>query len=151
MTDNKVQKMHLVCPHCNATNRVPSDKLQAELNCGKCHADLLQAHPDNLVEAAFNAQLAKSDLPLVVDFWAPWCGPCRSMAPAYEKVSHDMHGKARFVKVNTEDEQGLAAKFNIRSIPTLAVFAGGREIARQPGAMSAPDVARWVSAALLKA
>ena len=143
--------LHLVCPHCNATNRVPSDKLQAELNCGKCHAALLLAHPDNLGEAAFNAQLAKSDLPLVVDFWAPWCGPCRSMAPAYEKVSHDMHGKARFVKVNTEVEQGLAAKFNIRSIPTLAVFAGGREIARQPGAMSAPDVARWVSAALLKA
>jgi thioredoxin 2 len=151
MTENTVQKMHLVCPHCNATNRVPSDKLQAELNCGKCHAALLQAHPDNLGEAAFKAQLAKSDLPLVVDFWAPWCGPCRAMAPAYEKVSQDLHGKARFVKVNTEDEQGLAAKFNIRSIPTLAVFAGGREIARQPGAMSAPDVARWVSAALLKA
>ena len=151
MTENTVQKMHLVCPHCNATNRVPSDKLQAELNCGKCHAALLQAHPENLGEVAFNAQLAKSDLPLVVDFWAPWCGPCRAMAPAYEKVSHDMHGKARFVKVNTEDEQDLAAKFNIRSIPTLAVFAGGREIARQPGAMSAPDVARWVSAALLKA
>ena len=143
--------LHLVCPHCNATNRVPSDKLQAELNCGKCHAALLQAHPDNLGEVAFNAQLAKSDLPLVVDFWAPWCGPCRAMAPAYEKVSHDLHGKARFVKVNTEDEQGLAAKFNIRSIPTLAVFAGGREIARQPGAMLAPDLARWVSAALLKA
>ena len=143
--------LHLVCPHCNATNRVPSDKLQAEINCGKCHAALLQAHPDNLGEAAFNAQLSKSDSPLVVDFWAPWCGPCRAMAPAYEKVSHDMHGKARFVKVNTEDEQGLAAKFNIRSIPTLAVFAGGREIARQPGAMSAPDLARWVSAALLKA
>ncbi len=151
MTENTVQKMHLVCPHCNATNRVPSDKLQAELNCGKCHAALLQEHPDNLGEAAFNAQLAKSDLPLVVDVWAPWCGPCRAMAPAYEKVSHDLHGKARFVKVNTEDEQGLAAQFNIRSIPTLAVFAGGREIARQPGAMSAPDVARWVSAALLKA
>ena len=151
MTDTVIQKMHLVCPHCNATNRVPSDKLQAELNCGKCHAALLQAHPDNLGEVAFNAQLAKSDLPLVVDFWAPWCGPCRAMAPAYERVSQDMLGKARFVKVNTEDEQGLAAKFNIRSIPTLAVFAGGREIARQPGAMSAPDVARWVSAALLKA
>lgn len=150
MTENTVQKMHLVCPHCNATNRVPSNKLQAELNCGKCQAALLQAHPVNLGEAAFNAQLAKSDLPMVVDFWAPWCGPCRAMAPAYEKVSHDMHGKARFVKVNTEDEQGLAVKFNIRSIPTLAVFAGGREIARQPGAMSAPDVARWVSAALLK-
>ena len=142
--------LHLVCPHCNATNRVPSDKLQAELNCGKCHQPLLAAHPDNLGEAAFNAQLAKSDLPLVVDFWAPWCGPCRMMAPAYEKVSQDMQGKARFVKVNTEVEQGLAATYNIRSIPTLAVFAGGREIARQPGAMSAPDLARWVSAALRK-
>ena len=142
--------LHLVCPHCNATNRVPSDKLQAELNCGKCHQPLLAAHPDNLGEAAFNAQLAKSDLPMVVDFWAPWCGPCRMMAPAYDKVSQDMQGKARFVKVNTEVEQGLAATYNIRSIPTLAVFAGGREIARQPGAMSAPDLARWVSAALLK-
>ena len=151
MNDTTVTKMHLVCPHCNATNRVPSDKLQAELNCGKCQEHLLTAHPDNLGEAAFNAQLAKSDLPMVVDFWAPWCGPCRMMAPAYEKVSQDMQGKARFVKVNTEDEQGLAAKYNIRSIPTLAVFAGGREMARQPGAMSAPDLARWVSAALLKA
>ena len=151
MTDSAVQKMHLVCPHCNATNRVPSDKLQAELNCGQCHAPLLSSRPDNLGEAAFNAQLSKSDLPVVVDFWAPWCGPCRMMAPAYEKVSQDLHGRARFVKVNTEEEQGLAAKFNIRRIPTLAVFAGGREIARQPGAMSAPDLARWVSAALLKA
>ena len=151
MNDTTVTKMHLVCPHCNATNRVPSDKLQAELNCGKCQEHLLTAHPDNLGEAAFNAQLAKSYLPMVVDFWAPWCGPCRMMAPAYEKVSQDMQGKARFVKVNTEDEQGLAAKYNIRSIPTLAVFAGGREMARQPGAMSAPDLARWVSAALLKA
>ena len=151
MTDNTVQKMHLVCPHCNATNRVPSDKLQAELNCGQCHASLLSEHPDNLGETAFNAQIAKSDLPVVVDFWAPWCGPCRMIAPAYEKVSQDMQGRARFVKVNTEVEQGLAAKFNIRSIPTLAVFAGGREITRQPGAMSANDLMRWVSAALLKA
>ena len=143
-------KMHLVCPHCNATNRVPADKLQAELNCGSCHASLLHALPDNLGEVGFNAQLVKSDLPVVVDFWAPWCRPCRMMAPAYEKVSQDMQGRARFVKVNTEDEQNLAARYNIRSIPTLAVFADGREIARQPGAMSAPDLVRWVSAALLR-
>lgn len=143
--------LHLVCPHCNATNRVPADKLQAELNCGRCHMALLDAHPDNLGDAAFRAQLAKSDLPLVVDFWAPWCGPCRMMAPAYEKVSHDMLGRARFVKVNTEDEQSLAVAYNIRSIPTLAVFVGGREVARQAGAMQATDLARWVSAALAKA
>jgi thioredoxin 2 len=150
MTQSTIQKIHLVCPHCNATNRVPADKLQAELNCGQCHAALLSAQPDNLGEAAFNAQIAKSDLPVVVDFWAPWCGPCRMMAPAYEKVSQDMQGRARFVKVNTEVEQGLAAKYNIRSIPTLAVFSGGREMARQPGAMSAADLMRWVSAALPK-
>ena len=144
------KSLHLVCPQCNVTNRVPRDKLHAELNCGKCQAPLLTAHPDNLGEVAFNAQLVKSDIPMVVDFWALWCGPCRMMAPAFEKVSQDMQGRARFVKVNTEAEQDLAAKFNIRSIPTLAVFSGGSEIARQPGAMSATDLMRWVSAALLK-
>ncbi len=146
-----MSSIHVVCPRCNATNRLPSDKLLAEPTCGRCHQALLAAQPEHLGEAAFNAQIAKSELPVVVDFWAPWCGPCRTMAPAYDQVSQAMQGRARFVKVNTEDEPGLAARYAIRSIPTVAVFVAGREIARQPGAMSAPDLARWVSAALAKA
>jgi len=143
MTESIVQKMHLVCPHCNATNRVPSDKLQAELNCGSCHASLLNAHPDNLGEAAFNAQLAKSDLPLVVDFWAPWCGPCRMMAPAFEQAAQQLEPHFRLAKVNTEAVPALGQRFQIRSIPTLALFVGGREVARQPGALGAADIVRW--------
>jgi thioredoxin 2 len=147
MTEN----LHVVCPQCNATNRVPTGKLTADPNCGKCQTPLLEPHPDNLGAVAFNAQLSKSDLPLVVDFWAPWCGPCLMMAPAFEKVSREMHGCARFVKVNTEVEQSLAATYNIRSIPTLAIFSQGREIARQAGAISAVDLTRWISAALPQA
>ena len=144
MNDTTVTKMHLVCPHCNATNRVPSDKLQAELNCGKCHQPLLTAHPDNLAEVAFNAQLSKSELPMVVDFWAPWCGPCRTMAPEFEKVCAQLEPRARFAKVDTEAHQDVGAQYQIRSIPTLAIFKAGREVARISGARSARDFAQWI-------
>lgn len=127
--------VHLVCPRCSTTNRVPGDKLQAVLTCGQSRDTLLTPEADNLNETALMAQLAKSRLPLVIDLWASWCGPCRMMAPAFEKVSQDMRGRARFVKINPEDEPGLAGACAIRSIPTLAVFFEGREIARQPGAM----------------
>lgn len=140
--------LHLVCPHCNTTNRVPADRLGAEPVCGRCQKALIDGHPPSLGEDAFEAQVAKSDLPVVVDFWAPWCGPCRMMAPAFEQASEQMKLRARFVKVNTDEEEAVSRQFAIRSIPTLAVFKGGREIARQSGAMSAGDLVRWVNSVI---
>jgi thioredoxin 2 len=140
--------LHIVCPHCHTTNRVRQADLTQAPDCGGCHKPLFVAHSLALTEPLFDRHVSRSQIPLLVDFWAPWCGPCRMMAPAFEKVSKDLHGQARFVKVNTEVEQSLAAAYNIRSIPTLAIFANGREMIRQAGAMSATDLARWVSAAL---
>jgi thioredoxin 2 len=139
---------HLVCPYCNATNRVPSDKNMGEAQCGRCHKPLFEGKPSELDVAGFDAQINKSDVPVVVDFWAPWCGPCRMMAPAYEAASQRMYPQARFVKVNTEEQQALSARYGIRSIPTLAVFRGGKEVARQAGAMSEGDMTRWIQAAI---
>lgn len=136
--------VHLVCPHCSATNRVPADRLDGDPVCGRCSKPLHDGHPAPVDENRFEAQIARSDLPVVVDFWAPWCGPCRQMAPAFEQASQQMKTRARFVKVNTDEEEALAARFGIRSIPTLAVFKGGREVARQAGAMPAGALVRWV-------
>lgn len=137
---------HIVCPHCNSTNRVPQDKLDgnAELSCGKCHQLLFNEHPAALNNAELNAQIAKSDVPVVVDFWAPWCGPCRMMAPEYEKACALVEPKARLVKVDTEAHQDAGAQHNIRSIPTLVIFKGGREVARISGARSATDLVQWI-------
>ena len=132
------------CPHCDAINRVPTDRLDANGNCGKCKRPLFTGAPLALDERRFDRLLGRTDLPMVVDFWAPWCGPCRSMAPAFEQAARSLEPRARLVKVNTEEAQGLAARYGIRSIPTLAIFQGGAERARTAGAMDARSIVAWV-------
>ena len=136
--------LHVVCQHCHAVNRLPSDRLGDAGTCGKCRALLFTGQPVELDEKDFNTHVTRSDLPLVVDFWAPWCAPCRSMAPSFAKAALQLEPRYRLVKVNTEQSQNLAARFAIRSIPTLAIFLKGREVARQTGAMDTGGIVRWV-------
>jgi thioredoxin 2 len=140
--------MHVVCPHCHTTNRVREEDLAKAPDCGQCHQPLFTGHPVELDEAAFDKHVARSHVPLLVDFWAPWCGPCRMMAPAFEQAARQLEPHVRLVKVNTDEAQDLGARMNIRSIPTLALFAGGQEVARQAGAMGAADIVRWAKSVI---
>jgi thioredoxin 2 len=140
--------LHIVCPHCQTTNRIAGMDLGKSADCGHCHQPLFTGQPAALSEAAFDKHLQRNQIPLLVDFWAPWCGPCRQMAPAYEKAAQQLEPRVRVAKVNTEEAQSLGARYNIRSIPTLALFLNGREIARQPGAMGTADIVRWTEAQL---
>ena len=135
----------LVCPHCGQKNRVPAERLAQNPRCGACHHPLITGEPVNVDEQGFAQHIAGDELPVLVDFWAPWCGPCRMMAPAFAQAAAELKLKARFIKVNTEDHQGLASRYNVRSIPTLAVFKGGREVARVAGAMDAGRLKGWIA------
>jgi thioredoxin 2 len=144
MTD----KLHIVCPHCHTTNRLAADQLGSDPDCGQCKQRLFPAHSFAADEAALGRHVSRSGIPLLVDFWAPWCGPCLAMAPAYEEAAARLSPQIQVAKVDTEAVPALAARFNIRSIPTLVLFQNGRELHRQPGALGAADIVRWVQTRL---
>jgi thioredoxin 2 len=143
---NERTPTHVACPHCGATNRVPATRLGEDPVCGRCGQALLDGQPVELSDANFDRVVAASDLPVVVDFWAPWCGPCRQMAPQFEQAARTLKGKALLVKVNSDDNPRTASRFGIRSIPTLVRLQRGSEVARAAGARPAGQIVQFAQA-----
>ncbi len=143
MTNNNI---HIVCPQCSSVNRVPAERISQGPRCGKCHSPLFTGHPVELDDETFQKHITRNDIPVLVDFWAPWCGPCRMMAPAMEELASRAEPGLRVAKLNTEEARQTAAAYGIQSIPTVILFRNGREVARQSGAMNAGQLAAWINA-----
>ena len=136
--------LQLVCAHCLTTNRIPSSRLADRPKCGRCKQPIFTGKPISLSESSFSQHCSGNQLPLVIDFWAPWCGPCQMMAPAFSQLCAEMEPRLRFAKLNTEEHSQLSGQLGIRSIPTLILFQNGREIARHSGALSLASLREWI-------